>query len=361
MFLLPFGLPSLGEHSGPPHTALLAHSPAAARSAKNECRGDVRRTIRVNRTGTSCPNPPRQCDFSEDSFNRSHCFPLPLDQPLTDILKTTCQQQNRSAQRDCLRQNGAAILAPPHNHNRCAVVSSGGAMLKSGCGAQIDSDYDAVFRTNCPVLNGYEQDVGTRTDIMIDNGLISRGMVNGSHTVLPGEGETGQPRPLWQDGTVAILWNFTNASLTSDTLNRIKAVYNASYVAVDVVGQSVNSLFTDSASNISEQAEPSKGIVTILDAMRLCDQVDLFGFADPGGSIPYHCMQLCSSNQDENSRQRLVCNSRLDAPRSAQFGTRASARAITRPRHVRKKSASISSTGSYAVCLVNPCRCAGPT
>jgi hypothetical protein len=176
-------------------------------------------------------------------------------------------------------------------------------MLKSGCGAQIDSDYDVVFRTNCPVLNGYEQDVGTRTDIMIDNGLISRGMVNGSHTVLPGEGETGQPRPLWQDGTVAILWNSPNTSLTSDTLNRLKAVYNASYVAVED-GHSVNSLFTDSASNISERAEPSKGIVTILDAMRLCDQVDLFGFADPGGSIPYHFWNESISTGDHAADAR---------------------------------------------------------
>ena len=146
---------------------------------------------------TSCPNPPRQCDFSEDSFNRSHCFPLPLDQPLTDILKTACQQQNRSAQRDCLRQNGAAILAPPHNHNRCAVVSSGGAMLGSGCGAQIDSDYDAVFRTNCPVLNGYEQRLHTHRNqnICIQNKYSVQCLGQAAHVEIPCSKKLTKSRP----------------------------------------------------------------------------------------------------------------------------------------------------------------------
>ena len=154
-------------------------------------------------------------------------------------------------------------------------------MLGSGCGPQIDSDYDAVFRTNCPVLKGYEQDVGTRTDIMIDNGLISRTMADGSHTVPVPPNTTGQPRPLWQDGTVAILTGHAR-------LDRISAEYNATYVAK--LDHSYDSLFTDSAS--SGQASASKGLVGILQAMRLCDQVDLFGFADTGGSTSYHCMQL---------------------------------------------------------------------
>ena len=293
MFLLPFGLLSSGERSGPPHNALLAHSPAAARSPKSECRGDVRRTIRVRRTGTSCPNPPQLCDFSEDNFNRSHCLPLPLDQPLTDILRTACQNENQSAQRHCLRQNGAAILAPTRTHNRCAVVSSGGAMLGSGCGAQIDSDYDAVFRTNCPVLNGYEQDVGTRTDIMVVNGLISRIMANGSHTVVPGDGETGQPRPLWHDGTVAIMWKFADFNITNDTLNRMRADYNASYVAVRVKDP-VNRLFTDSESSVRS----SKGIVTILMSVVRCDTFK----------------RRCDKSVNRDAERAFVPPSRLVAP-----------------------------------------------
>ena len=87
--------------------------------------------------------------------------------------------------------------------------------------------------------------------------------------------------PLWQDGTVAILTGHAR-------LDRISAEYNATYVAK--LDHSYDSLFTDSAS--SGQASASKGLVGILQAMRLCDQVDLFGFADTGGSIRYHCMQL---------------------------------------------------------------------
>jgi hypothetical protein len=215
-------------------------------------------------------------------------------------------------------------------------------MLGSGCGAQIDSDYDAVFRTNCPVLKGYEQDVGTRTDIMIDNGLISTTMAHGSHTVPVPHGEKGQPRPLWHDGIVAILTGKARF-FTGNTLHRISAEYNATYVAV--LDNSYNSIFTDSAS--SGLALASKGLVGIFQAMRLCDQVDLFGFADTGGSTSYHCMQL----RFEPGRElTLICSSRLDAPRSAQIGKRASARTSTRPRTaIRMKSASILSTDSYDV------------
>ena len=276
MWLAALGLPRSESHAVLPGSPTWHEEP----TSDDKC-GEVKLTIRVRRNGTSCPNPPQRCDFSADDFSRSHCLPLPLDQRLTDVLRGSCHHENWSAQRQCLRQNGAAILAPTHRHNRCAVVSSGGAMLGSGCGAQIDSDYDAVFRTNCPVLKGYEQDVGTRTDIMIENSLISKTMAHGSHTVPVPPGETGQPRPLWQDGTVAILTGYARL-FTGNTLDRISAEYNATYVAVL---DSFDSLFKDPRAS-------STGLVGIFQAMRLCDQVDLFGFADTGGSISYHCMQL---------------------------------------------------------------------
>merc|ERR1712228_474489 len=44
--------------------------------------------------------------------------------------------------------------------------SSSGSLLGSGCGEEIDSN-EAVWRMNSPVVTGFEQDVGARTDFNV--------------------------------------------------------------------------------------------------------------------------------------------------------------------------------------------------
>lgn len=57
------------------------------------------------------------------------------------------------------------------HHNTCAIVSSAGSMYKSKLGKEIDS-HDIVLRFNSAPTEGYEEDVGAKTNIRILNSQI---------------------------------------------------------------------------------------------------------------------------------------------------------------------------------------------
>ncbi|XP_071956273.1 CMP-N-acetylneuraminate-poly-alpha-2,8-sialyltransferase-like isoform X1 [Antedon mediterranea] len=54
----------------------------------------------------------------------------------------------------------------------CAVVGSAGILLNSSCGREID-EHDFVFRGNLAQTIGFEQDVGSKIDMMVLNGAAS--------------------------------------------------------------------------------------------------------------------------------------------------------------------------------------------
>lgn len=64
---------------------------------------------------------------------------------------------------------------PFKNHilKRCSVIGNAGILTNSSCGKEIN-EADFVFRCNIPPIMGYEDDVGTKTDVVTLNPSILR-------------------------------------------------------------------------------------------------------------------------------------------------------------------------------------------
>ena len=54
---------------------------------------------------------------------------------------------------------------------RCAIIGSGGILLNSSCGKEIDQ-HDLVIRTNLAAVEGFENDVGRQTNLTSLNGVV---------------------------------------------------------------------------------------------------------------------------------------------------------------------------------------------
>eukprot|EP00899_Mesostigma_viride_P017739 jgi/Mesvir1/25967/Mv20954-RA.1 len=62
----------------------------------------------------------------------------------------------------------------------CAVVLSGGSLLRSSCGGEIDG-HDTIIRFNAPPVAGFEPDVGGRTDVALINWKLEQKLVSAFH------------------------------------------------------------------------------------------------------------------------------------------------------------------------------------
>ncbi|XP_067287996.1 ST3 beta-galactoside alpha-2,3-sialyltransferase 8 [Pseudorasbora parva] len=173
------------------------------------------------------------------------------------------------------------IISPPPEDKtprqsqcrKCAVVGNSGNLLKSKNGALIDS-HSSIIRMNKAVTVGYEEDVGNRTThhFMYPESAID--LKPGVHLVL-------LPFKLKD-----MQW-LTSALSTGEikmTYMRVKNRVEADKDKVVVVNPA---FFKYTHDNWTERhgRYPSTGILAIIFALHLCDEVSVFGYgADKQGN-----------------------------------------------------------------------------
>ncbi|XP_033104875.1 alpha-2,8-sialyltransferase 8B-like [Anneissia japonica] len=156
----------------------------------------------------------------------------------------------------------------------CAVVGSAGILQNSRCGCDIDG-HDFVFRGNLAKTIDFEEDVGTKTDLMV---------LNGASSVQSSKCLTNLSASCHE----AIYKTFDELNDTYIWISKLDVSKNISYAHDLVAGIKKNNLrvkivypYRNLLSPITrfwKIKNPSLGLIMYTAAASICRRVSLYGF-----------------------------------------------------------------------------------
>jgi len=157
------------------------------------------------------------------------------------------------------------VFSRPDRRQICAVVGASGNLLGSGYGDLIDA-HDLVFRVNRAPTDSYQSDVGERT----------------THHVM-------WPRDLeeWQYDRDAYLLMTPITASTKDVFDRILYLVDEDLLWDPLRVRIIHPefvMYLHEDWTEGWMTYPSTGFITLMVALNVCDEVDVFGFgADASG------------------------------------------------------------------------------
>ncbi|XP_071770373.1 CMP-N-acetylneuraminate-beta-galactosamide-alpha-2,3-sialyltransferase 1-like [Centroberyx gerrardi] len=189
------------------------------------------------------------------------------------LVRTETSGQDKQPLEEVISQMFQIIPPPtvdfkplPSRCRSCAVVGNSGNLLRSGYGRQIDS-HGVVIRMNKAVTQGFEQDVGNRTT---------------HHFLYPESAldiEQGVSLVLLPYKLRDLQW-MTSALSTGHitmTYRKVRARVKADKDKILVVNP-VFLKYVHDHWNERHGRYPSTGMLTLMFALHMCDQVSVFGY-----------------------------------------------------------------------------------
>lgn len=160
----------------------------------------------------------------------------------------------------------------------CAIIGNSGILLDSKCGKEIDA-HDFVLRANLAKLNGYTDDVGQKTTMM----MINVGTVRKLYNVLTNHSTTSREEKtemLQYLRTIpgAIIWypKATNNE-NADKLQEIATVVTEENIPVRFAF-SFSSAVSPTRRKWKMVKLPSSGLIALTIAQSFCENITLYGF-----------------------------------------------------------------------------------
>ncbi|XP_071799884.1 uncharacterized protein [Asterias amurensis] len=183
--------------------------------------------------------------------------------------------------------------------SQCAVVSSSGHLINKTRGREIDSA-QCVFRMNSSPTIGYEDDVGAKTTVRVI-GHVNMMVLNTSRELQQEIFINQSSRP----DKVIIPWLYSADKVDKATNVYYKIAQNFSktfpnvemYLLTPEKVKLADELFKVETGLTTKEANTwlSTGWMTLLFAIDVCDQIDIYGLAEenycrdhPNDTTPYH-------------------------------------------------------------------------
>ncbi|KAI8479605.1 hypothetical protein Bbelb_426650 [Branchiostoma belcheri] len=175
----------------------------------------------------------------------------------------------------------------------CAVVGNSGILLDSHCGPQIDSA-DFVFRSNLAAIEGFENDVGTKSNFTTMNPSVLTHDYKGYLKNINIREKFVKRLRLVHDQILHIPAFVTpggreKVGFTNLMIRRRHLPIKISY-APSTINEKMTAMWNDSE---FKPKRPSTGNILFALAACLCDQIHLYGFYpfsedEKGRKIKYH-------------------------------------------------------------------------
>ncbi|KAF4100771.1 CMP-N-acetylneuraminate-beta-galactosamide-alpha-2,3-sialyltransferase 1-like [Onychostoma macrolepis] len=166
--------------------------------------------------------------------------------------------------------------AGPDRCRTCAVVGNSGNLLGSNYGPLIDF-HDFVIRINKGLTEGYEKDVGSKTTHRIVYPESAVDLDNSTHLVL---------LPIKILDIQWLISAFTTKNITQ-TYRKVPSTIKANKDKVMILHPEFIRYVYDNWAE-GHGRYPSTGFLTLIFALHICDEVNVFGFGATSGGIWHH-------------------------------------------------------------------------